>query len=165
MRLSSFLFALCLVVGLALAESVSSRQSSNVPQIPLRASHAALQTTGSNYDSTRMLRRAQIVVVSMEQADLNKAELESLRQRVAQAELAESSIWFVDPEIRRQLVSQVQLMKELLRFAAQQQSDRGKSATAVEVQRRLNRIQGQTMCEACHSGIVARNNVEAAEGK
>jgi hypothetical protein len=48
-------------------------------------------------------------------------------------------------------------MKELLKFAEQQQENRAKSPTAIEVERRLNQIQGQTMCEACHSGIVARN--------
>ena len=43
-------------------------------------------------------------------------------------------------------------------FAEQQQSDQGKSPNALAVEHRLNQLQGQTMCEACHSGIVARNH-------
>jgi len=105
-----------------------------------------------------MWRRAEIRVIPLEQADRNRAALESLRTRVAQAERESSGLWLVDPYVRQQLSSQVQLMLELLTLAEQQQSNRGKSPNALAVERRLNQLQGQTMCEACHSGIVARNH-------
>jgi hypothetical protein len=104
-----------------------------------------------------MWRRAEIRVTSLDQVELNKAELQSLRERVAKAEAESTGFWFSDPSLRRQLYEQLQLSKDLLKFAEQQQANRATSPTAVEVERRLNQIQGQTMCEACHSGIVATN--------
>ena len=92
------------------------------------------------------------------EAETAKAALESLRNRVAQAERESTSLWLIDSNVRQQLSSQVQLMRELLSLAEQQQSDRGKSPTVLAVERRLNQLQGQTMCEACHSGIVAQNH-------
>jgi len=156
MRPSAFLCALCLVAVLAFGTSPSSQENSNVSPSIARPIPGP---TGlwDGYNSSRMWRRAEIRVIPLDQADLNKAELQSLRDRVAWAEAESTGFWFSDPALRRQLSDQLQLMKELLKFAEQQQSDRGKSPTAIEVERRLNQIQGQTMCEACHSGIVARN--------
>jgi len=154
MRPSAFLCALCLIAILAFGASPSSQQTSNV--LPPRPTPSPNELWGGN-NSSRMWRRAEIRVVPLDQADLNKAELQSLRDRVARAEAESTGFWFSDPTLRKQLSEQLQLMKELLKFAEQQQSNRGKSPTAVEVERRLNQIQGQTMCEACHSGIVARN--------
>jgi len=111
-----------------------------------------------NDDTSRMWRRAEILVVPLEQVERNRAALESLRNRVAQAERDTSSFWLVDPNVRQQLFSQVQLMRQLLTFAEQQQSNKGKGPTALAVERRLNQLEGQTMCEACHSGIVAQNH-------
>jgi hypothetical protein len=105
-----------------------------------------------------MWRRAEIRVTPLEQVDRNRAALESLRNRVAQAERESTSLWLLDSNVRQQLSSQVQLMRQLLRFAEQQQSDQGKTPNALAVERRLNQLEGQTMCEACHSGIVARNH-------
>jgi hypothetical protein len=156
MRLPAFLFALCLATMVAFA-AVSSLQPTNTPQTiyPSRPEMTALQ---SNYDGSRMWRRAQILVIPLEQADRDRAALESLRNRVTQAERDSSSLWLVDPYVRQQLSSQVQLMRELLALAEQQQSNQGKTPNAQAVERRLNQLQGQTMCEACHSGIVARNH-------
>ena len=105
-----------------------------------------------------MWRRAEIRVTPLEQVERNRAALESLRDRVAQAERESSSFWLVDPNVRQQLSSQVQPMRHLLTFAEQQQSNQGKGPNALAVERRLNQLEGQTMCEACHSGIVARNH-------
>jgi hypothetical protein len=156
MRLPAFLFALCLIAILAFGISSSSQQSSNVPPATARPT-PGVTDLWSGYNGSRMWRRAEIRVVPLDQVDLNKAELQSLRERVAQAEAQSTGFWFSDPTLRRQLSEQLQLMKELLKFAEQQQANRAKSPTAMEVERRLNLIQGQTMCEACHSGIVARN--------
>jgi hypothetical protein len=156
MRLPAFLFALCLATMVAFA-AVSSLQPKNASQAiaPSRLDVTALQ---SNYDGSRMWRRAEIRVIPLEQADRNRAALESLRTRVAEAERESDGLWLVDPHVRQQLSLQVQLMQELLTLAEQQQSNRGKSLNALAVERRLNQLQGQTMCDACHSGIVARNH-------
>ena len=157
MRLPTFLFALCLATMVAFGAAVSSRRPRNVPQA-IAPSREDLTSVQSNDDSSRMWRRAEIRVTPLEQAERNRAALQSLRNRVAQAERESTSLWLLDSNVRQQLSSQVQLMRELLCLAEQQQSERGKSPTALAVERRLNQLQGQTMCEACHSGIVARNH-------
>lgn len=157
MRLPAFLFALCLAALVAFGAAVSSPKPTNALQA-LAPSREAVTAVQSNYDSSRMWRRAEIRVTPLEQVERNRAALESLRNRVAQAERENTSLWLLDSSVRQQLTSQVQLMRELLAFAEQQGSDRGKSPNAIAVERRLNQLQGQTMCEACHSGIVARNH-------
>jgi len=156
MRLPAFLLALCLATMVAFGAAASSQQHTNA-QKAIAPSRGEATAVVSDYDSSRMWRRAEIRVTSLEQAERNRAALESLRDRVAQAERESSNLWLVDSNVRQQLASQVQLMRELLRLAEQQQSDRGKSPNALAVERRLNQLQGQTMCEACHGGIVARN--------
>lgn len=157
MRLPAFLFALCLAAMVAFGTAVSSKRPTNVPEA-IASSREDVTAVQSDYDSSRMWRRAEIRVTPMEQAERNRAMLESLRNRVAQAERENTSLWLIDSNVRQQLSSQVQLMRELLTLAEQQQSDRGKSPNALAVERRLNQLEGQTMCEACHSGIVARNH-------
>ena len=157
MRLPAFLFALLLAAMVAFGAAVSSPKPKNVPQAiaPSREDVTAVQ---SNYDNSRMWRRAEIRVTPLERVERNRAALEALRTRVAQAERENTSLWLLDSNVRQQLSSQVQLMRELLTLAEQQQSNRGKSPNALAVERRLNQLEGQTMCEACHSGIVARNH-------
>jgi hypothetical protein len=157
MRLPAFLCALWVVAMVAFGTSLFSQQASNVPPSTTMQPTPGPTELWSEYNGSRMWRRAQIRVVPLDELDLNKAEVQSLRDRVARAEAESTGFWFSDPVLRKQLSEQLQLMKELLKFAEQQQSNRGKSPTAIEVQRRLNQIQGQSMCEACHSGIVARN--------
>jgi len=156
MRRPAFLFALCLAAVVAFGAAVSSPKPTNGPQA-IAPSREAVTTVQNNYDSSRMWRRAEIRVTPLEQVERNRAALESLRNRVAQAERETPTLWLLDSNVRQQLTSQVQLMRELLTFAEEQQSDRGKSANAIAVERRLNQLQGQTMCEACHGGIVAQN--------
>ena len=153
MRLSAFLFALGLIAILAFGSSLSSQQNppGNVRVVP------GISDSLRGYNGSRMWRRAEIRVVSLEQADSNKAELQSLRKRVSIAETQSAAYWFSDPAVRSQMNEQLQLMRDLLKFSEQQQANNAKSPTAIEVERRLNQIQGETMCEACHSGIVARN--------
>jgi len=157
MRLPAFLFALCLAAIVAFGAAVSPQKPTNNPPA-IAPSREAVTTVQSNYDSSRMWRRAEIRVTPLEQAERNRAVLESLRNRVAQAERETPSLWLLDSNVRQQLSSQVQLMRELLTFAELQESNQGKSPNALAVERRLNQLQGQTMCEACHSGIVARNH-------
>jgi parvulin-like peptidyl-prolyl isomerase len=156
MRLLAFLFAACLAVMVAFAAAVSSRQPRNIPEINASSRQESMSIQ-SNDDGSRMWRRAEIRVIPLEQAERNRTALESLRARVAQAERERASLWLVDSSIRQRLSSQAELMKDLLQLAEQQQSNRGKSPNALAVEHRLSQLQGQTMCEACHSGIVARN--------
>lgn len=156
MRLPAFLFALCLVAILAFGASLSSQQSSNVPPAHARPAPGVTDVWGGS-NGSRMWRRAEIRVVPLDQAELSKSELQALRQRVAFAETQGAGYWFSDPVVHQQLGEQLLLIKDLLKFAEQQQNFKAKSPTAIEVERRLNQIQGQTMCEACHSGIVAQN--------
>ncbi len=157
MRLPAFLLALCVAAMLAFGAAVSPRQSTSTPSTNV-ASPQNVVSVQFNDDTSRMWRRAEILVLPLGQVERNRAALESLRNRVAQAERETSSFWLVDPNVRQQLFSQVQLMRQLLTFAEQQQSSKGKSPTALAVERRLNQLEGQTMCEACHSGIVAQNH-------
>ncbi len=157
MRLPAFLFALSLAVMAAFGGAVSSPKSTNVSQ-SIAPSQQAVTAVSGLYDGSRMWRRAEIRVIPLEQAERNRAALQSLRIRVTQAERKSTNLWLVDPDVRQQLTSQVQLMRDVLTLAEQQQSDQGKSPNAVAVQRRLNQLEGQMMCEACHSGIVAQNH-------
>jgi hypothetical protein len=151
MRPSSFLFAVGLVAVLAFAGSLPSRQDASPSGTPVQAAQNAPDSWKGN-DSGRMWRRAEIRVVPLDRVSANRAELQSLRERVAQEELEGIGLGLSDPAMHRR---QLYLMKDLLRFAERQESNQAESPTAMEVQRRLNRIEGQIMCEACHSGIVA----------
>ncbi len=155
MRFPALLFALSLAAVVAFGAAVSSQQARNsfTPASPSRNDAATPRD-----DTSRMWSRAEIRVIPQEQVEWNRAALESLRNRVAEAERHSSAFWLVDPDVRQQLSSQVQLMKQLLAFAELQQSNRGKSVNAIAVERRLNQLEGQTMCEACHGGIVAQNH-------
>ncbi len=156
MRLPAFLFALCLAAMVAFGAAVSSPQPKNGPPA-IAPPRDYVTDVQFNDDGSRMWRRAEIRITPLEQVERNRAALESLRNRVAQAEKESTNLWLIDSNVRQQLFSQNQLLRELLALAEQQQSNRAKSPTTLAVERRLNQLQGQTMCEACHSGIVARN--------
>ncbi len=148
--LPAFLFALSVLAALAFGISASQRPS-NIPN-PRPIPNAPELWGG--YTAARMWRRAEIRVVPLDHVDLDKAELQSLRDRVARAQSQRTA----DPHLRTQISEeQVQLINDLLKFAEQQQAHKAKTPTALEVERRLNQIQGETMCEACHNGIVAQN--------
>jgi hypothetical protein len=98
-----------------------------------------------------MWRRAEIRVMPMDLVAADKAELASLRERIARAEADSRRLDVSDPAVREQFLRQFQLMEALLSYAERRDSDEGKSPSAVEVQRHLNQIEGQRMCEACHS--------------
>lgn len=151
MRLQSCLFILALSAILAFAATQPSPQSSGSERSFLPESQKQL-APWSNIDSSRMWSRAEIRVIPLERVTANRARLQSLRQRVAQAEVDSIGLGLSDPTLRRR---HVDLLKELLRFAEQQESDQAENPTAMEVQRQLNQIEGRAMCEACHRGIVA----------
>jgi hypothetical protein len=128
------------------SQNMSGRQASQPAQRP---------SDFPNSDGVRMWRRAQIRVVPLDMAVANNAKLESLRNRVAQAEGEALRLNLRDPITRKQLGKQLQLMQELLRYADSQDSDAGKSPAALEVQRHLNQIEGKLNCQACHTEVIA----------
>jgi hypothetical protein len=155
MRIATFLFALSLVTGLVLADSSSVWQPSAVPNDPVQAMPRGASLQGSG-DGIQMWRRAEIRVVPLDLAAADRAELQSLRTRVTEAEMDAARLAPSDPAVREQISRQIQLMRAMLSFTERQDSDQGKSPTAVQVQHHLNQIEGKVMCEACHNPILAR---------
>lgn len=153
MRIVTFLCALFVVTVVVLVAETSPYQHSTpmpVAQIQSRDFSAG--------DGTRMWRRAEIEVVPLDVAAANRAELESLRRRVAQveAEAAAGAVYLADPAVRERLTLQLQLIRALLSYAERRESDYGKSQIAMQVQHHLNRIEGRMACEACHPSVVSR---------
>jgi len=157
MRIADFLLALSLVSASVLL----------LPQsLPVRPAPAPALSTLSNdggsvaqmsSDGVRMSRRADIVVIPVEVTVANRAELASLRDRVAEAEVDMIRLDRSDPADREQLSRQLQIMRALLHYAERQDTDQGKGLVALQVQQHLNKIEGQVMCEACHSGPARTN--------
>lgn len=145
------LLATLLVAILALAQTGSPPQPPSIPEtLP------QYQTFPRGGDGIHMWRRAAIRVEPMDLVSHHRATLDSLRDKVALAETAAMKLSTRDPLVREQLSKQLQLMYELLDFAELQNSDRGKSPAALQVQHHLNQIEGQMMCEACHTDISAQ---------
>jgi len=149
MRTVAFLFSLCVVGALVLAQTLSS------PLIDRGGPNRELTPAQQSGAGDRMWRRAEIRVVPLDLYLANKVELDSLRARVEQAQADAARLEPPDPAARELLYRQQQLLKALLNFAQRQESNGGKGSTVLEVQRHLNEIEGKVMCEACHTGMVA----------
>ncbi|MBZ5596707.1 MAG: hypothetical protein LAN83_00150 [Acidobacteriia bacterium] len=156
MRTATFLFALSFVTVLMLADSSSVWQPAAVQSVPVQLTQR--ETDLQSGDGVRMWRRAEIRVMPVDLVAADKAELQSLRTRIAEAEVDAARLAPSDPAVREQFSRQIQLMKALLTFAERQDSNQGKSPTALQVQQHLNQIEGQVMCEACHNRILARTD-------
>jgi len=152
MRSAAFLFALCVVGALMLAQTLSN------PAVMDRGTPGVKQTMPAHQTGSgeRMWRRAEIRVVPLDLYLANKVELDSLRVRVEQAQADAARMESPDPAARELLYRQQQLLKALLNLAARQESNAGKGPAVLDVQRHLNEIEGKTQCEACHTGVVAR---------
>jgi len=151
MRTATFLFALLSVAVIVLADTTLFRQ----PSTPAPVTVVSRQQGQSSFvDGLRMWRRAEVQVVPLDLAMANRAELESLRRRAAQIE-AEAVALNNPRSVRDQLDQQSQLIRALISLAERQDSDQGKSATAIAVQRHLNHIEGRIMCESCHMSVSA----------
>jgi hypothetical protein len=158
MRIADFLLALSLVSASVLLVPQGSRVRPDPPPAHLSTlSNDGGSAAQTSSDGVRMLRRADIIVTPVEVAVANRAELASLRDRVAEAEVDMTRLDRSDPAVREQLSRQLQIMRALLNYAERQDTDQGKGLVALQVQRHLNKIEGQVMCEACHSGPVRMN--------
>ncbi len=102
-----------------------------------------------------MWKRAEIRVIPADLAAADRAELQTLRERVARAESEIARLGNTSFATQQQFSRDLQLMESLLRYAERQESDRGKSPTAIAVENNLNHLQGQMMCEACHTRAIA----------
>jgi len=148
----AFLLLLCVVNAFVLAQTLSDRSfiDRSTPHVnPMMPSHP----TGVGES---MWRRAEIRVVPLDLYLANRVELDSLRARVELTQADAAKLEPPDPAARELLYRQQQLLKQLLHFAERQESNAGKGPIVLEVQRHLNEIQGRVMCEACHTGVVAR---------
>jgi len=146
MRSVTFLLSLGALGALVLAQTLSD------PLIGRGQLITAQQSGGSD----GMSRRAEIRVVPLDLYLANTVELDSLRARVEQTQADMARLEPPEPATRELLFRQQQLLKALLNLAQRQESNAGKGPTVLEVQRHLNEIEGRVMCEACHTGIVAR---------
>jgi len=158
MRIADFLCALSLVSAsvLVLPQGLTVRPNSPPAHLSTLSGEdgRAAQTSS---DGVQMLRRADIIVLPVELVVANRAELASLRDRVAHAEVDMTRLDLSDPAVREQLSRQLQLMRALLNYAERRDTDQGKGLVALQVQRHLNQIEGLVMCEACHSLPVRMN--------
>ena len=158
MRIATFLFALSIVSASVLPQGMPVRHDPHRAHLPTHSNDGGSATQSSG-DSVRMLRRADILVLPVELTVASRAELASLRDRVTQAEVDMTRLDLSDPAVREQLSRQLQIMRALLSYAERQDTDKGKSLVALQVQRHLNKIEGQVMCEACHSGPSRMNSM------
>jgi hypothetical protein len=154
MRLAAFLVPIALI--LLVASNANPAFVHQQQMTPGGLPEIVSQDSKRSGDTVRMWKRAEIRVVPADRVAADNAELQSLRDRVVRAELDSSRLAPADRAVRDQLLRQRELMYALLTYAEHQDSDRGKSPTALEVQKKLNKMEGQMMCEACHTRMVAR---------
>jgi hypothetical protein len=157
MRIAAFFFALSFIFVSISPQGSPIHMLSRQPEPANSAESAGGSQTLS--DGVQMLRRADIVVVPIELTVANQAELASLHDRVVRSEMDMAKLDISDPAARAQLSRQRFLMRALLNYAERQGRDEGKSRTALQVQQRLNTIEGRVMCEACHSGGAKTNGI------
>ena len=152
MRSAAFLLGLVVISALVLAQTLSNPALIDRPTPDSNQMMPAHQTGIGE----RMWRRAEIRVVPLDLYLANKVELDSLRNRVEQAQADVARMELSDPAARELLYRQQELLKALLNLAGRQESNAGKGPTALDVQRHLNEIEGKVLCEACHPDVVAR---------
>lgn len=150
MRKITLVFFLSFLAILVLAQTPGSQLPQNPPSGRDIPAHSAYGHAGS------MWRLAEVRVVPFDVAIANRKELNLLRARVELAKVEYVKLNPTDPVVREQLSKQIELMDSLLAWADHQNSDTGKSPTAVEVQQHLNNIEGKVQCEACHSGLLGQ---------
>ncbi len=149
MRVAAFLLGLLLLAIVGPASNPPLRRPASFPPAVVAPSW------GLDGETMPRSRRAYIRVIPLDVVVANGEELESLRDRVARAKAETAGIYLSDPAARRESARQLQLIESLLRYAERLNSDVGKDATDLEVQRNLNHIEGRTMCEACHTRVIA----------
>jgi len=152
MRIAAFLFALSLFTGSFLLRTSAQHPPSSSDKFNVGHENVGHKNVSQvRSDGVRMISQAEILVLPADVVASNRAELASLRDRVAQAEVNLARLEVSDPAVREQLSRQLQLTKALLDFSNRQYSDAGKSRAAIQVEHHLNEIEGRVMCEACHS--------------
>lgn len=150
MRKLTFLLFVFFLAVLVLAQTPGNRLPQGPPDERLQnlPGHSAYGPAGS------MWRLAEVRVVPLDVAAAQTKELATLRARVELAKLEYAKLSPSDAAVREQLTRQIELMDALLLWAERQNSDAGKSPTAIQVQQHLNNIEGKVQCESCHGGII-----------
>ena len=158
----AFLLPLTFVLLIALTpHSASLRQHQTAPGSMPEIVQRGPQRGG---DTLRMWKRVEIRVIPMNVVAADRAELQVLRQRVAQSESEIARIATTDFAAQRQFSRDLQLIESLLRYAERQGSQEQKSPTAIAVEKNLNQLQGQMMCEACHTRAILSSTAGSGPG-
>lgn len=139
MKLALALVALTLLFTLALAQE---------PATPPGPQHRCMRM-GAMSGAT-MTKRAEIRVVPMARVEQEKQEAAALRRLLAELEASAAAMKTKDRAWQKHLALQAELAKAVQQHLDAYNSDEGKSETALEVQKKLNAMEGQRMCGACH---------------
>jgi len=148
-------FLVCLAVTLLAVSTGTPAGLNQHTSVPGGLPEIVQRVPERGGDTLRMWKRVQIKVIPLAVAAADNTELEALRGRVMQMEFDAAKLGTTNPAVREQLSRQLRLTRTLLNFIERQQSEHGKSRTVLEVESNLNHLQGQMMCEACHSRALA----------
>jgi len=105
----------------------------------------------------RMTKRAAIRVVPMRQLQEEQAQTAEILDLLRTMAITRVHITSGDPVVRQQLELESRLTDAVRIHLDHDTSDDGKGGTAVAVQRKLNDMEGQVMCGACHGGSGTRH--------
>jgi Tfp pilus assembly protein PilO len=108
------------------------------------------QQRGPMHMRGTMAKRAEIRVIPMAQFNEDKAAIEKMTALMAQLRQNRDAIRKPDAAVERQLALEAELLGLLAPHVKRASSDEGKSPTALAVQAKLNAMEGQRMCGACH---------------
>ena len=98
----------------------------------------------------RMTRRATIRVVTIERLQQEQYERQQVLDLLHTMSLTRRHIATSDPVVRQQLDLEARLEEAIRTHLDGDFSDQGKNGIALSVQRKLNAMEGQSSCGACH---------------
>lgn len=100
----------------------------------------------------RMRSRAVIRILPMRLLEEERARTAEILELLHTMAMTRVHINSGDPVVRQQLELESRLTEAVRVHLDHDASDEGKGATALAVQRKLNAIEGQAQCSACHGG-------------
>lgn len=117
------------------------------------------QSPGRPFDDApgpRMTRRAAIRVVPVERLQQEQAQRHQLLDLLHTMALTRRYIRSSDPVVQQQLDLESRLEDAIRTHLDDDLSDEGKNGIALSVQRKLNAMEGQSDCGACHRATLER---------
>ncbi len=109
----------------------------------------------------RMSRRAAIRVIPMERLQQEQAQRQQVLDLLQTMALTRRHINSSDQVMRQQLDLESRLEEAIRTHLDDDLSDAGKNGIAVSVQRKLNAMEGESNCSACHG----RTTLERASSR